>query len=110
MFKELPVYNALIEKPYIKHLNNNNIDMLRELPFYDELNIVKASKTFKGYARSYSTEKIIESNQLTISKPSMKYLFKGFNYQITLKILLSKLKRIEIENLLLFSLELLLKQ
>ena len=91
--------------------------MLRELPFYDELNIVKASKTFKGYARSYSTEKIIESNQLTISKPSMKYLFKdlldeikGFNYQITLKILLSKLKRIEIENLLLFSLELLLKQ
>ena len=47
----------------------------------------------------------------------MKYLFKdlldeikGFNYQITLKILLSKLKRIEIENLLLFSLELLLKQ
>ena len=91
--------------------------MLRELPFYYELNIVKASKTFKGYARSYSTEKIIESNQLTISKPSMKYLFKdlldeikGFNYQITLKILLSKLKRIEIENLLLFSLELLLKQ
>ena len=117
VFKELPVYNALIEKPYIKHLNNNNIDMLRELPFYDELNIVKASKTFKGYARSYSTEKIIESNQLTISKPSMKYLFKdlldeikGFNYQITLKVLLSKLKRIEIENLLLFSLELLLKQ
>ena len=91
--------------------------MLRELPFYDELNIVKASKTFKEYARSYSTEKIIESNQLTISKPSMKYLFKdlldeikGFNYQITLKVLLSKLKRIEIGNLLLFSLELLLKQ
>ena len=120
MFKELPVYNALIEKPYIKHLNNNNIDMLRELPFYDKLNIVKASKTFKGYARSYSTEKI-DSNersaQLTISKPSIKYLFKdlldeikGFNYQITLKFLLIKLKGIEIENLLLFILELLLKQ
>ena len=120
MFKELPVYNALIEKPYIKHLNNNNIDMLRELPFYDELNIVKASKKFKGYARSYSTEKI-DSNersaQLTISKPSIKYLFKdlsdeikGFNYQITLKVLLIKLKGIEIEILLLFILELLLKQ
>ena len=120
MFKELPVYNALIEKPYIKHLNNNNIDMLRELPFYDELNIVKASKTFKGYARSYSTEKINSnerSAQLTISKPSIKYLFKdlsdeikGFNYQITLKVLLIKLKGIEIEILLLFILELLLKQ
>ena len=44
MFKELPVYNALIEKPYIKHLNNNNIDMLRELPFYDELKNCKSIK------------------------------------------------------------------
>ena len=40
----------LIEKPYIKRLNN--IDMLRELPFYNELNISKTSKAFKGYARS----------------------------------------------------------
>ena len=27
--KGLPFYNALIEKPYIKHLNN--IDMLRDI-------------------------------------------------------------------------------
>ena len=53
LFKELPFYNVPIEKPYIKRLNN--IDMLRELPFYDELNVVKTSRAFKGYAR-YSIE------------------------------------------------------
>ena len=30
--------------------------MLSELPFYDELNIVKAAKAFKRYARSYNIE------------------------------------------------------
>ena len=64
--------------------------MLCELPFYDELNIVKASNAFKGYARSYSIEVIDLKNpsvQLTISKPSIEDLFKdlldeikGFNY------------------------------
>ena len=34
-FKELPFYNASIEKPYI------NINELHELPFHDELSIVK---------------------------------------------------------------------
>ena len=98
MLCELPFYNALIEKPYIKRLNN--IDTLHELPFYNELNSVKTSKAFEGYARSYSTE-ILDSKdpsvQLTISKPSIKDLFKdllneikGFKYQITLKVLLSK--------------------
>ena len=33
-FKELPFYEASIKKPCTKDLNN--IDMLRELPFYDE--------------------------------------------------------------------------
>ena len=100
LFKELPFCNALIKKPYIKRLNN--IDMLCELPFYDELNIVKVSKAFKGYARKYSIE-IIDSKdpsvQLTINKPSIKDLLKdllnaikGFKHQITLKVLLSKYK------------------
>ena len=76
--------------------------MLGELLFYDKLNILKTSKAFKRYERSYSVE-IIDlkdpSVQLTISKPSIqglfKYLFneiKGFKYQITLKVLLSKYK------------------
>ena len=36
LLKKQPFYNVPIENPKIKHLNN--IDMLSELPFYDELN------------------------------------------------------------------------
>ena len=89
-----------MEKPCIKGLNS--IDMLSELPFYHELNTGKISKTFKEYVRSYSIE-IIDSQdpsvQLTISKPSIKDFskdlldeIKGFKYQVTLKLLLSKYK------------------
>ena len=35
MFQELPFYNVAIEKPKIKSLKN--IDLLQELPFYDEI-------------------------------------------------------------------------
>ena len=76
--KELPFYNASIEKRYIKRLNN--IYVLHELPFYNELSIVKTSRAFKEYARSYSIEIIIDSKdssiQLTFSTPSIKDLFK----------------------------------
>ena len=41
LFQELPFYNVLIKKPHIKHLNT--IDLLHELPFYDEFSIVKIS-------------------------------------------------------------------
>ena len=37
--KELPFYNKYIEKPKIKHLKN--IGVLSELPFYEELNVIK---------------------------------------------------------------------
>ena len=37
-FKELPFYNKPIEKP-VKHLKN--IDPLVELPFYEQLNVIK---------------------------------------------------------------------
>ena len=77
-------------------------ELLKELSFYNELNIEKTSKAFKGYARSYSIE-IIDSKdpsgQLTTSKPSIEDLFKdlldeikGFKYNITLKVLLSNYK------------------
>ena len=39
LFHILPFYNVLIEKPKIKHLTN--IELLYELPFYDELGVVK---------------------------------------------------------------------
>ena len=39
LLQELPFYNVPIEKPYIKRLNN--IDLLHELPLYNELGIAK---------------------------------------------------------------------
>ena len=50
-FKELPFYNRYIEKPKIKKLKN--IDWLSELPFYDELSIIKTDQAFKGYEMLY---------------------------------------------------------
>ena len=83
----------------------NNVEILRELPFYDELNKAKTA-AFKNYARCYSieiTDKDAKMNdpllQLQASKPVIKDLFrdllikmKGFKYQIALKVLLCKQK------------------
>ena len=68
--------------------------MLSELPFYEELDIIKTNHAFRGYAMSDKVE-IVERkdliNQLETSKSSIKDLFsdlldetKGFKYQITL--------------------------
>ena len=99
-FKELPFYNKSIKKPIIKRLKN--IDRLAQLPFYEQLSVVKTDEAFRGYAMSYKVE-IIErkdsSVQLEASKSSIKDLFsdllnetKGFKYQITVKVLLKKCK------------------
>ena len=56
-FRQLPFYNNHIEKPKIKRLKN--IALLSELPFYEELSIIKTNHAFKGYASSYKVE-IIE--------------------------------------------------
>ena len=53
-FKELPFYNKHIEKPKIKCLKN--IDLLSELPFYEELSIMKINHAFKEYAIRYKVE------------------------------------------------------
>ena len=100
-FKELPFYNKSVKKPKVKHLKN--IDCLAELPFYEQLSIIKTDQAFEGYAMSYKVE-IIERKdpivQLEASKSSIKDLFndllnetKGFKYQITVKVLLKKYKR-----------------
>ena len=49
-FKELPFYGTYIKKPKIKSLKN--IDLLSELPFYEELSVIKTGKAFRGYAMS----------------------------------------------------------
>ena len=58
-FKELPFYNKPIERP-IKRLKN--VDPLVELPFYEQLSVIKADQAFKGYAMSYKAE-IIEKKK-----------------------------------------------
>ena len=105
-FKEFPFYNKPIKKPKVKRLKT--IDRLAELPFYEELSVIKTNQAFRGYAMSYKVE-IIERKdpiiQLEASKLSINDLFsdllnetKAFKYQITGKVLLKihKLNR-EIE-------------
>ena len=60
-FKELPFYNVSVEKPKIKSLKN--IDLLAELPFYDQLNITETDHAFSGYGMSYKVE-IVEKKDL----------------------------------------------
>ena len=100
LFQILPFYNTFIEKPEIKKLSN--IKLLQELPFYDEVSIVKNLNAFSGYARSYKIETVGKKDplvQLELSKSSIEDLFKdllneikGFKYQITLAVLLRKIK------------------
>ena len=72
-FKELPFYNKPIKKPNVKRLKN--IDQLAELPFFEQLNVIKA---FRRSAMSYKVE-IIEKKdpvvQLEARKSSIKDLF-----------------------------------
>ena len=99
-FKKLPFYNKPIKKPKLKRLKN--IDQLIELPFYEQLDVIKTDQAFNGYAMSYKVD-IIEKKdpilQLKASKLSIKNLFsnlldeiKGFKLHITVKVLLKKYK------------------
>ena len=60
-FKETLFYNKHTEKPKIRRLKN--IDLLSELPFYEELNVIKTNHGFRGYAMSYKVE-IIEKKKI----------------------------------------------
>ena len=89
-----------IDKPKIKRLKN--IDLLAELPFYNQLNIIRTGHAFSGYGMSYKVEIVDKKDviiQLEASKSSIKDLFidllnetRGFKYQITVKFLLKKYK------------------
>ena len=46
LFQILSFHNVLIEKPNIKHLSN--IELLHELPLYDELSVIKNQMHLKG--------------------------------------------------------------
>ena len=75
-FEELPFYNKPIKKPKVKPLKN--IDRLVELPFYEQLSVIKTDQAFRGYAMSFKIE-IIEKKkdpivQLKASKLSIEDL------------------------------------
>ena len=61
-FKELPFYSKPIEKPKVKHLKN--IDRLAELPFYEELSVIKTNQVFRGYTMSCKVEIIERKNPI----------------------------------------------
>ena len=106
-FKELPFYNKPIEKPNIKRLKD--IEQLAELPFYEQLSIIKTNQAFRGYVMSYKVEIIKRKDpivQLEASKSSIKKIFnnllnetKGFKYQITVNVLLKKTSSMDKLNL-----------
>ena len=41
-----------------------NIDSLSELPFYEELSVIKTDNAFRGYAMSYKVEIIEKKDQI----------------------------------------------
>ena len=61
-FKELPFYKKIIKKPKLKRLKN--IDQLIELPFYEQLDVIKTDQAFNGYGISYKVEIIEKKIQL----------------------------------------------
>ena len=104
IFKILPFYNSYIRRPKIKKLSN--VRLLKELPFYDDLDIVKNKTVFSVYLRTYKVEIVDKKDvivELKSSKISIKELFKdllvelkGFKDQITLQVLLSKVKSMDL--------------
>ena len=100
-FKKLPFSSVSIDKPIIKRLKN--IDLLAEVPFYNQLNIIRTDHAFSGYAMSYKVEIVDKKDlivQLEASRSSIEDLFndllnetRGFKYQITVKVLLKKKNR-----------------
>ena len=74
-FKELPFYNKPMEKPEVKRLKN--IDRLAELPFYEQLSVIKTNQAFRGYAMSYKVE-IIERKDLILQLQASKSSIKDF--------------------------------
>ena len=98
-FKEVLFYNKSVKKPKLKRLKN--INQLAELPFYEQLSVIKTNQAFREYAMLYKVEIIERKNpivQLKASKSSIKDLFSnllnetGFKHQITVKVLLKKYK------------------
>ena len=98
LLQEQPFYKQPIKKPRIKKLSN--YELLRELPFYDDINISRKERAFRGYDETCKVEITNNKNlsdSLSVSKNSMKSLFdellrekRGFKYIRSVKITLKK--------------------
>ena len=75
LLSEQPFYKQPIKKPYIKKLSN--FELLRELPFYDDINISRKERTFRRYAETYKVE-IINNRSLSDSLPVRKNSIKNY--------------------------------
>ena len=77
-----------------------NYELSRELPFYNDINILTKEGAFRGYAKTYKVEVIDNkslSDLLSASKNTIKNLFdellrekRGFKYVLSTKIILKK--------------------
>ena len=95
---EQPFDKQPIKKPHVKKLRN--FELLCELPFYDDINISRKERAFRGYAETYKVEIINNRNLsdlLSVIKNSIKNLFdellrekRGFKYVLSTKIILKK--------------------
>ena len=87
LLKILPFYNSFTDVPEIKKLSKEQL--LKELPFYDELKITKINNAFNGYAQSYKIEIVDKRDvavQLKSSEISLKELFIYINVLISINL------------------------
>ena len=68
LIKYYDIYDSYIDKPKVKKLNN--VQLLKELPFYDELSFVINKTAFSGYAQSYKIEIVDKKNVIVQLKAS----------------------------------------
>ena len=76
LLSEQQFYKQPIKKPRIKKFSNQ--ELLHELPLYDDINILRNKRTFRGYAEAYKVEIINNRNLsdlLSVIKNSIKNLF-----------------------------------
>ena len=62
LLSKQPFYKQPIQKLRVKKLNNHKL--LRELPFYDDINISRKERAFKKYPETYEVE-IINNKSLS---------------------------------------------
>ena len=54
LLQQQPFYKQSIKNPCVKKLRN--LKLFRELSFYDDINISRKERAFRGYAETYKVE------------------------------------------------------